>query len=319
MIASDDYIDFLRREYLDDFIARGGAAVKFVVCGDSDRVAAYHQRLGQVAHDDGYVYARVDADAVRIHMIDQLFFEVARQVDWDGMAATFVRQALAEISLPIPDGQTDLSLAAVVARHDFDAGEVKRNIDRHLQHSLYRDFTMAQEFRIAMLRLCQGQLRTGDVAEAEHDAVLDWLRGDLRQITRLRSALIFRRIARHNARHLLFSLARWVGRCGHRGLVLDLDLTRLAVARRPSIDESVGLYYTKAAVMDTYEVLRQLVDATDELTSCCVAVLAAPSFLTDESRGLAAYSALKLRIWDEVRDRRRDNPFSSLVRTEVSA
>ena len=149
--------------------------------------------------------------------------------------------------------------------------------------------------------------------------MIDWLRGDLRQITRLRSALIFRRIARHNARHFLCALPRWLVRCGHRGLVLDLDLTRLAVARRPPIDDAVGFYYSKAAVMDSYEVLRQLIDATDELTSCCVAVLAPPSLLTDESRGLGAYNALKLRIWDEVHDRRRDNPFSSLVRTEVSA
>ena len=31
-------------------------------------------------------------------------------------------------------------------------------------------------------------------------------------------------------------------------------------------------------------------------------------------RGLDAYQALKLRIFDEVRDRHRDNPFSSLIR-----
>ena len=31
-------------------------------------------------------------------------------------------------------------------------------------------------------------------------------------------------------------------------------------------------------------------------------------------RGVDAYQALKLRIYDEVRDRNRDNPYSSLVR-----
>ena len=40
-----------------------------------------------------------------------------------------------------------------------------------------------------------------------HAAVLDWLRGDLRQISALKSALIFRRVGRHNARHMLFA---WV-------------------------------------------------------------------------------------------------------------
>ena len=43
-------------------------------------------------------------------------------------------------------------------------------------------------------------------------------------------------------------------------------------------------------------------------------VVAAPEFTTDANRGVDAYQALKLRIHDEVRDRNRDNPFSSLVR-----
>jgi len=36
--------------------------------------------------------------------------------------------------------------------------------------------------------------------------------------------------------------------------------------------------------------------------------------LTDDRRGLNRYDALKLRIWDEVRDRHRQNPFASLIR-----
>ena len=42
-------------------------------------------------------------------------------------------------------------------------------------------------------------------------------------------------------------------------------------------------------------------------------VFAPPSFLTNEQRGVRKYDALYLRIWDEVRDRRRANPLSSLV------
>ena len=34
------------------------------------------------------------------------------------------------------------------------------------------DYAMVQEFRVAMLRLCQAQLRTGQVADAEHAVYL---------------------------------------------------------------------------------------------------------------------------------------------------
>ncbi|MGH9276999.1 MAG: BREX system ATP-binding domain-containing protein, partial [Acidimicrobiales bacterium] len=201
--------------------------------------------------------------------------------------------------------------------HRVDARELKREVDRELQQRVYRDYAMVQEFRVAMLRLCQAQLRTGQVADAEHTAVLDWLTGELRQISALRSALIFRRIARHNARQMLFSLAHWLAVNGRSGLLLVLDIRRFSVARRPAPEERQGHYYTRTALLDAYEVLRQLVDNTDELANCFVLVVAPPAFLTDPARGLDAYQALKLRIFDEVRDRNRDNPFSSLVRVSA--
>ena len=74
-----------------------------------------------------------------------------------------------------------------------ERGELKRDVDTELQQRVHRDYAMVQEFRTAMLRLCQAALRTGQVTEAEHAAVLDWRRGDLRQISALKSALIFRR------------------------------------------------------------------------------------------------------------------------------
>lgn len=42
-----------------------------------------------------------------------------------------------------------------------------------------------------------------------------------------------------------------------------------------------------------------------------------PELVTDEARGLPSYTALQLRVADEVRDRRRPNPFAALVRLEV--
>ncbi|MBA2558846.1 MAG: hypothetical protein H0V07_02990 [Propionibacteriales bacterium] len=39
--------------------------------------------------------------------------------------------------------------------------------------------------------------------------------------------------------------------------------------------------------------------------------------MSDEGRGLPSYTALQLRVADEVRDRRRPNPFASLVRLDV--
>lgn len=314
MIAGDVYADFLADEYLDSYIADGGAAVKFVVAADPAVADHFSSTVRERAAASGYAAVRVDAVDVRVHMMDQVFFDVARQVDWDALAAHRVRAAYAAVDFPAPDGGENISVEAVAGHHQVDAGELNRDVNRQLQRAVFHDYAMVREFRVAMLRLCQAQLRTGQVTEAEHAAVLEWLRGELRQISLLRTAMIFRRIGRLNARQLLFSLAHWLSVNDRAGLLLEIDLRRFGFARRPQLDERHGLYYTKAALLDGYEMLRQLVDNTDELSHCCVLVIAAPEFTTDANRGVDAYQALKLRIHDEVRDRNRDNPFSSLVR-----
>ncbi len=314
MIDGTDYATFLHDEYLSSFVADGGAAVKFAVAFDDDHSDAFRAGLDRHASADGYVVVRVDAAQTRVHMIDQVFFAIAEQIDWNALARVAIRRAWAAVAYSVPDDVDDLTVESVAARHGVDAAELTRDVNRHLQQRIYRDYAMVQEFRIAMLRLCQAEMATGQVTEAERTAVLEWLRGELRQMSVLRSATIFRKVGRHNARELLFSLAHWLSVNDKAGLVLELDVRRLGFSRRPHPEERVGLYYTKSALLDAYELLRQLVDNTDELGHCCVVVLPAPEFLTDLNRGLDAYQALKLRILDEVRDVRRDNPYSSLVR-----
>jgi hypothetical protein len=314
MIPTDDYVEFLEREYLGPYVGQGGGAVKFVVPPDDDQAHSFSSALRDRAAAGGYATVRVDAAETRAHMMDQVFFDIARQIDWDGLAADAVRGALAAAAHPVPEGSSDVAVDVIARHYAVDPSELTRDVNRQLQQRVYSDFAMVQEFRIAMLRLCQAQLRTGQVTDAEHAALLDWLRGDLRRIAMLRSALIFRRIGRHNARQLLFSLAHWLSVNDRTGLLVELDLRRLGFARRPSVEERRGQYYTKATLLDTYELLRQLVDNTDELSYCCVVAVAAPEFLSDANRGVDAYQALKLRIYDEVRDRHRDNPYSSLVR-----
>jgi hypothetical protein len=66
--------------------------------------------------------------------------------------------------------------------------------------------------------------------------------------------------------------------------------------------------------MDAYEVLRQLVDDSDMFERLLVTVLADREFIGgDRKRSVDAYTALKMRIWDDVRARERDNPLAPMV------
>lgn len=313
MIPADRFVSFLDQEYLHGYVDAGGAAVKFVVPADDAQAAAFTDGFGSAAGRAGYATVHVDAAVTRVHLLEQVFFQVARQIDWDGLAAVATRRAVSAAGYPpLADGA--VTLEGLASHHQVDPRELKRDLDRQLQRQVQQDYAMIAEFRTAMLRLGQAQLRSGQVADAEHAAILDWLRGDLRQISALKSALIFRRIGRHNARQMLFSLAHWLSVNDRAGLALVLDIRRLGFGRRPVPEERHGHYYTKAALLDAYEMMRQLVDNTDEMANCMVVVIASPAFLSDPARGVDAYQALKLRIFDEVRDALRDNPFSSLIR-----
>lgn len=312
----DEYLEFVRKEYLADFIRRGGAAVKLAVTGDDAVAARFHAGLAAAAAAEGYHYAAVDAAAVRLHLTDQLFFAVARQVDWLAAASGTLRSAYEAVGFPVAS-PNDLAVNAVATRHDVDPAELYRSVRRRLEQSLLGDITLAHEFRLAVLRLCQFLLGRGDVDGNERDAVLGWLQGEKVPAAALRSASIYGRIGRHSARAMLVSLARWLATVGSSGLVLDLDLARLSVARRPPPPERDGVYYSKPATLDAYEVVRQLIDATDALSSLFAVAALPPELLTDETRGLPTYSALQLRVADEVRDRRRANPYAALVRLDV--
>jgi hypothetical protein len=312
-----EYLDFLDQEYLAGYVTRGGSAVKLMVTGNDTIARDLADGLAGLGRADRTIlHVAVDAATTRVHMIDQLFAAIARQVDWVALADAVVRRAYDRAGFPASEGN-DLSVATVAAHHEIDVAELYRSVRRTLERAVLDDQTLSHEFRVAMLRLCQGRLGRGDVDAAEHDAVLGWLYGEKVPAAALRKVSLYAKIARHNARPLLVSLSRWIRRAGLAAMVLQLDLERLAVARRPPAGMRDGNYYSKAAALDVYEVLRQLIDATDEMEGLFVAVLLPPDLVTDEGRGLPAYTALQLRVADEVRDRRRPNPYAALTRVGV--
>lgn len=315
-IAAAEYLKFVEREYLAGYVGRGGAAVK-LLCVDDDAARA-ELTSGFAGFGDRFGYAVVDAATTRVHLVDQVFTAIAGQVDWVGLATAVVRSGLERAAFPVPHEHAGIDLAAIARHHEVDAAELYRSVRRAIEQIVLRDTELSHEFRVAMLRLCQERLGRGDVSATERETVVGWLRGERLPAADLRRVGLHAKVTRYNARPLLLSLARWLRIAGRSGLVLHLDLGRLAVARRPPVGLRDGYYYSKAATLDAYEVLRQLIDATDELEGMFVAAALPPALVNDEARGLPAYTALQMRIADEVRDRRRVNPYAALVRIGAS-
>ncbi len=311
-LRPQEWFQTVRQEYLQRFVGQGGASVKFVVSPSATDRRMVQDQLAALAQEEQYEFVGVDAKDTKIHMMDKFFHQVARGVPWDTLASQFVRRLLQENGYQIPGGKEDFCMAGVAQMNERAEPLLRRDLNSWLERAIYRDTQMCQEFRMAMIRLCLGQLDSGSGSSFMTEPVKAWLCGELRQISALKEALIFQKITRTNARDMFASLSRWFRVVGKTGVIVSLDLSRCLESKKDGSPE--GLYYGISATLDAYEMLRQFIDGTDELESLLLVVSVPPEFLTDGRRGLNRYEALKLRIWDEVRDRQYQNPLGALIR-----
>ena len=302
-------------EYLSDYLANGGAAIKLVMTPPENR-AEVMQAVSEAAA--GYVVVRVDAAVTKIHMIQHFFHAVARQVNWEALAERWLRARLAANGIVI-DAATPLSAMDVIAHaNGLPTPQLFGDVNRLIANGILSNYAMCKEFRTAMAMLCLGLVNPNNVSPSDAEMVKAWLLGERCNLGALKRMHIYQRIGRHNARLLLASLAHWTHQVGYLGLVVLADFSAVVDFE---FSLTAPVRYSRAAVLDTYEVLRQCIDDTDELSHFLLIGITTPG-LTDPHnprRNVDNYTALKMRIVDDVHDATRANPLNALVRitTEV--
>ncbi len=312
-----DWLRFMMSEYVDGFIRDGGAAVKFVVpMDDASRAAAAD--LPREAAEHGYVVSHVDANQTRVHLMHELFFSIAQQVPWQEVADQAILRLAQMRGYRAPSPGPGAMHQRIVDANHLDPGGFALDLQPLLTESILREPTFARDFRVAMTQLCLGNLRSGASDDQRRAAMTAWLTGEVRTIGPVRPYQILSPINRTNARYHFQSMLRFLRFVGFLGLVVTIDATRLAEPRNP---KDGLLFYTRAALLDFYESLRQFIDETDRLEGCLIVIEPTPEFLDDDprQRGMAAYQALQFRIYDEIRDARYVNPMASLIRLSMQS
>jgi BREX system ATP-binding protein BrxC/D len=313
----EDWLHILQKEYVRSYIRDGGSAVKFAISSSEDARPALQTGLSALAKEEGLLFARVDGRFTKMHMVDRLFFKIAKQMDWDELAYNFLAGLVREKGYQVPDKWEDFSLTKLAQLNDRKEALLWKDLQMWIEKSIEVDLNLCQEFRMAMICLCVAQLQASEADLNVAQSVKEWLRGELRLISSVKHALIFQKISRNNGRHMLTSLTHWLRRTKKAGLLLTFDMSRYLVAKKPSEPDST-FYYSGAAVLDLYDTLRQFIDNVDDHAGCLIVVLAPKEFLSDRRRGLDRYEALKLRIWDDVRDKYQQNPLAPMVRLSTS-
>jgi hypothetical protein len=310
-VPAAEWLDLIEREYLRGFVTAGGAAVKFAV-GDEIELASLRRRLGELSERHDLTYVQIDAAATRLHMIQDVLFAIARTLDWHTMAQRFVEALFDRQGYEWPRRGEVVPVDEVAERNGVAVTLLRRSCQQWLTAEVMQDPEISQDFGVAMTRLCLRRLEPEDTQLGVTTPVLEWLRGELPRIGALKGTFITAKITRHNGRAMLRSLCRWLRLCGRRGLCVALDIRQLG---RTGAALGNGLRYSPAAVLDGFEVLRQLIDDIEHFAGLMLVVLADEALIGDDpKRSIGAYQALKMRIWDDVRPEGRDNPLAPLVR-----
>ena len=315
VVPLQEWLQIIRDEYLEGFVNEGGSSVKFAVPGGNGLSPLLRSRFSSMAQELGYLVVNVDAGQTRVHMLHEVFFRIAEQVDWRLLSRRMVLQLASEAGYPTDtvDAASDSPVVEEIGR----AGNVDEGIiGLELRNSVYRYVTgnasMSRDFRVAMTQLCLAEMGTGNQNQ-EAVPLVEWLTGVNRRVSSVRRYSIYNSIVRTNARYFLESLLHWVRLAGYPGTCVILDSGRVPLRRNPHD----GLrFYSRSAVMDHYELIRELIDGTDRLNGLLLLVLAGEEFLDEErgGKGFSIYQALWSRIADEVRDRSQGNPMATLVR-----
>lgn len=308
-VPRDEWLALMTHEYLASYVPEGGGVVRVAVA-EQALLPSVHDGLRAAAQQAGLAVVELDAADAKLNLLHLVFFALARAIDWNALTQGRLEALAAEAGYPWPKPGRRMALGELAEAHGVAPPMLQRALRRHITQKVWRDPALAQDFRRAMVALLDAQL-TGE-SDTLRDSVLDWLHGDLRTLRPVKEAQIGARIGLQTARSMLISLCHWLRGCGGQGLAVLLDIRQILRDRR---ELAGGIAYSPAAVMAVYEVIRQVIDDTEHYPGLFLAVLADPRLIDDSvpKRGLGAYDALRMRLSNDVRPLRRDNPLAPLV------
>jgi len=315
-IGLSQWFRFIDEEYLRGFVRDGGSAIKFAVPLDDAFRAEIFDGLSGLAAQAGYLVVKISAAETKIHLMDEVFFRTAEQVPWHILSRRFIAKLAADAGYEWTEDGDGPLYARLAGKNRVDPQMLLLDLKKAIGNVL-KEPALSRDFRVAMAQLCIAELSGGQDGLTAVKVLTDWLTGHNRAVSAVKPYHIFRKINRSTARFFFQSMVRWTRLNAYPGIVLLLDAQRLMLAHKPEDPNSP--YYSKAAVLDAYELLRQFIDGADNLEGFFMVVVPDFDFLEDPNRGIGAYEALKFRVFDEIHDRNLANPMASLGRISAAS
>lgn len=311
----DDWAEVIGQD-LADFIGAGGAMVRFVV-GDTVTDLAHARRsLKMLAEESKLHFFDVNGSLTKLHFPNEILAAVAEQIDFRRLMTSFLLEAVIAEGYEVPPGTEDFVLRDVANLNDILPKQVNEIINARIRSGIMRDRRLVRDMRYALWAIAREVLR-GVPSNSIGDVPKRWLTGQVSSIKELRDFGIVQKVNRYNARGLLRSLLTWLPASEWNGSIVFIDGLRLAESRNPRDGK---VHYTRAALTDVYEVMREFIDETDDMSHLLLFFAMPDEFLSIDprGRGMGAYQALQFRV-SNFSDAKFPNPLSNMVLLSTGA
>ena len=296
--GTEKLTDFLKRQYLQEYIPAGGSKIKFITGRKGCGKTHISRLLLDDAVQEGYITVSFSAKDVWLHDFREIYLEILRQCDLAKILQGCADQIIREMGYDPDDVPANGTFMDLLAQKQ-EADAISKSTIRSILRSWFTKNPLLDNMFAGCCSLLIGGLLGHPVLEQSNkELILAFLHGDktvkLSQIRAL--GLAPARITKYNARHLLRSLAELIKISGKKGLLTAIDDMEILMNR----GSGEGLHYTKLRREDTYESIRQLIDDIDSMRYVMFLMIFDRDLMDDESYGLKSYQALWMRIQSEV-------------------
>jgi hypothetical protein len=301
---------------LAEFVGGGGAMVRFVVGDSPSEIGHMRHALKALAADTKLHFFEVDGAQTRLQYPNEILAAIAEQIDFRHLMKSFLIQALIDEGCEVPASAEGLMLSDVAAMNDLVPKAVQEVINARIRSGIMRDRRMVRDVRYALWAIAR-EVASGKSTGFAGDVPKRWLCSQVSTVKELRDFGIMQKVNRYNARGILRSVLTWLAASEFNGSLVFIDALRLSETRNPRDGK---FFYTRLALSDVYEVMREFIDETDHMSNVLLVFAMPRDFLSIDprGRGMGAYQALQFRVTG-FPEATLPNPLSNMVLLSQSA
>ncbi len=310
-IGREVWLDFFKKYQLDYFIANGGSKVKVLVGSEGTGKTHLIRSVLYDAQQVNYTTVYLSAYEYKLNSLVEFYQEVVEQIDLEKL----IRDICCVVAETFGFDQNQYDGSEVFIpkiRDEYPNSQIAEKELRKRVAKIAKKYDFNPSFQAFFYQITYSRMVSNSLDNIELSK--KWLSGsdEISQEDKkaFKSLLLFDKLQKFNARDWMSSLIQLLKLSGKKGLIVAIDDLDVLTQKN---SETGRFFYSKNAVADVYEIIRQLIDDTETLEYCLFILGGRRSIIEDYDRGFRSYDALWIRLQTGLAESKIFNSLADLI------